>query len=205
MPACTTPRPLPSAASARPLLARRRGLCLLAGAALGPWLAAPRVARAGLGYTVPQAQLQSWLAQRFPVTRKLAGGLATLSLQSPRLSLLPASNRIATVLDMALAEALSGASVSGGMDLDYALQFDMADGAVRMQDVRVNRLTIDQLPPAQQALLSQYAPAIAGELLSGMALHHVAPNHLAMARSLGVGSVRLQVQPGGLRIELGGG
>lgn len=204
MSSCTDPQLRPFAAALRPPLARRRCLCLLAGAALGTWLAAPRAARAGLGYKVSQAQLQNWLARRFPVTRNLAGGLAALSLQTPSLSMLPASNRIATVLDMTLTETLSGASVSGGMDLDYALQFDMADGAIRMKDVRVNRLTIDQLPPAQQAMLSKYAPAIAGKLLSGMALHQVSPSQLAMARRLGLGSVNLQVEPDGLRIELGG-
>ncbi|QTD45289.1 DUF1439 domain-containing protein [Ottowia testudinis] len=154
------------------------------------------------GYTVSQQRLNELLARQFPVTRNLWGGLADLTLSSPRLGLLPASNRIATMFDLGLTERIAGTRYSGGMDLDYGVRLDLQEGAVRMTDVRVNRLTIDQLPRAQQQLVSQYAPDIAGRLLSDMVLYRLPSEQLALARNLGWGAAALRVLPDGLRIDM---
>ena len=171
------------------------------------------------GYTVSQQRLNELLARQFPVTRNLLGGLADLTLSSPRLGLLPASNRVSTMFDLGLTERLAGSRYSGGMDLDelrgtltaeadqvdldYGLRLDLQEGAVRMADVRVNRLTIDQLPRAQQQLVSQYAPDIAGRLLSDMVLYRLPAEQLALARNMGWGAAALRVLPDGLRIDMG--
>ena len=155
------------------------------------------------GYTVSQQRLNELLARQFPVTRNLLGGLADLTLSSPRLGLLPASNRVSTMFDLGLTERLAGSRYSGGMDLDYGLRLDLQEGAVRMADVRVNRLTIDQLPRTQQQLVSQYAPDIAGRLLSDMVLYRLPAEQLALARNMGWGAAALRVLPDGLRIDMG--
>ncbi|MDO5692481.1 MAG: hypothetical protein Q4G70_08360 [Pseudomonadota bacterium] len=186
---------------------RRDGLRLLGALALSGLLPAGLTACASgggtnpAGYTVSRLRLNELLATRFPVTRSFAG-LAELTLQSPRLNLLPASNRVATALDLALSERIGNTRYTGGMDLDCGLRLDLREGAVRMSDVRVNRLMIDQLPRAQQLLLSQYAPAVAERLLSDMVLYHLPAEHLALARNLGLGTAALRVLPEGLRIEM---
>ena len=189
-------------------LTRRRCHTLAIGAALTtllPGLTACATGNSGLpGYTVSQQQLNQLLARQFPVTRNFAG-LADLTLQSPRLGLLPASNRIATAFDLVLAERIAGSRFTGGMDLDYGVRFDMQEGAVRMADVKVNRLTLDQLPRAQQQLVSQYAPDIAGRLLSDMVLYRLPAEQMALARNLGWGAAALRVLPQGLRIDMGPG
>ena len=149
------------------------------------------------GYTVSQQRLNELLARQFPVTRNLLGGLADLTLSSPRLGLLPASNRVSTMFDLGLTERLAGSRYSGGMDLDYGLRLDLQEGAVRMADVRVNRLTIDQLPRAQQQLVSQYAPDIAGRLLSDMVLYRLPAEQLALARNMGWGAAAVAKSAGG--------
>lgn len=154
------------------------------------------------GYTVSQQRLNELVARSFPVTRSLAGGLADLTLSSPRLGLLPASNRIATAFDLGLAERIAGTRYSGGIDLDYGLRFDMQEGAVRMSDVRVNRLAIDQLPRAQQQLVSRYAPGIAEQLLQNMVLYRLPAEQMALARNLGWSGAALRVLPDGLRIDV---
>ena len=155
------------------------------------------------GYTVSQQRLNELLARQFPVTRNLLGGLADLTLSSPRLGLLPASNRVSTMFDLGLTERLAGSRYSGGMDLDYGLRFDMQEGAVRMTDVKVNRLMIDQLPTAQRLLVSQYAPGIAEQLLHNMVLYRLPAEQMALARNLGWGNAALRVLPQGLRIDMG--
>lgn len=191
-----------------PALTRRQSHRLLGAAALGvllPSLSACAASGGGLpGYTVSQQRLNELLARQFPVTRSFAG-LADMTLASPRLGLLPASNRIATALDLAVSERLTGTRYSGGMDVDYGLRFDLQEGAVRMADVRVNRLLVDQLPRAQQQLVAQYAPGIVEQLLQHVVLYRLPAEQMALARNLGWGSAALRVLPEGLRIDMAPG
>ena len=176
-----------------PVLTRRRWHQLGAAAALTTLLPGLSACASGVGdlagYTVSQQRLNQLLAASFPVTRSFAG-LADLTLQSPRLGLV-------------LSERIAHTRYSGGMDLDYGLRFDMQEGAVRMTDVKVNRLMIDQLPTAQRLLVSQYAPGIAEQLLHNMVLYRLPAEQMALARNLGWGNAALRVLPQGLRIDMG--
>ena len=183
---------------------RRRACQRLLGAALlSPLLPALLACAGGAsgGWLLPVARLDELLARRFPVTRSLAG-LADLTLHSPRLSLLPAANRVATALDLVLTERLAGGRYTGALDLDYGLRFDAGEGVLRMADVRVNRLALDQLPRAQQQLVSKYAPRLAEQLLADLVIYRLPGEQLALARNLGLAVGALPVLPEGLRIEL---
>ena len=190
-------------------MTRQGVLRLLAGTGLAALLppltacaAAGNAANALRTITLSQAKLNALVAKRFPYTRNFSG-LADLSLQSPRLRLLPQDNRLGTALDLVVAERLTGSRYSGGIDLDYGLRFDDQEGAIRMTDVKVNRIAVDQVPPAQRQLISQYAPRAAETLLSNMVLYRIPDEYLSMARNLGWVVSTLRVQPDGLRIELG--
>lgn len=146
-------------------------------------------------------QLGDLVARAFPYTHKVSS-LAELTLQNPQLRLLPERNRLGTRLDLLLAERLTGGRVSGGMDLDYGLRYDPREGAVRMTDVRVNRLAVNQLPAQYQSLFSRYAPPLAEQLLDDFALYRFPDSQLALARSLGLAVSALNVRPDGLHIAL---
>lgn len=165
-------------------------------------LAACASPASGRSITLSPARLNELLNRRFPLRRDFSG-LAELSLQSPRLQLLPSANRLATQLELVLTERLTGSRTTGRMDLDYALRFDAAEGAIRMVDVKVNRLDVDQVPPAQRALLAQYAPRAAERLMNGALLYRVPAEQLEMAHTQGWRVQALRVLPEGLRIELG--
>lgn len=206
-------RPRPAGASARPgpatpapaAFTRRR--CHALGAAfliigLAPGLGACAAGNGGVRtQLLTQQRLNELLAGQFPYTRSL-GGLAELSLRSPRLGLLPASNRLTTACDLVLSENIARTRYSGGMDLDYGLRFDAQAGAIRMADVRVNQLRIDQVPRAQQQLISQYAPRIAEQLLADLVIYRFPPEQLELARNLGLAVGALQVTREGLSIEM---
>ncbi|HNR84458.1 MAG: hypothetical protein IT498_05110 [Rubrivivax sp.] len=184
---------------------RRRACQRLLGAALlSPLLPALLACAGGAsgGWLLPVARLDELLARRFPVTRSLAG-LADLTLHSPRLSLLPAANRVATALDLVLTERLGGRRYTGAIELDSALQLDLQQGAVRLSAVRVQRLGLDQLPPAAQTLLARHAPPVVEQLLEGLVIYRLPPERLATLRAAGRGAPpQLRVQPDGLRLEL---
>jgi len=169
-------------------------------AALLPALAAC-AADGGRTFLLPRRRLDELLARQFPYTRGF-GGLAELTLRAPRLTLLPASNRLATAFELEVAERLTGRHATGALDLDYALRFDPAQGAIRMADVRVNRLELDQLPPAQRQLVSRYAPRLVEQLLADLVIHRFPPEQLATARDLGLEVAALRVLPEGLQVEL---
>ena len=128
---------------------------------------------------------------------------ATRPRPSPRLSLLPAANRVATALDLVLTERLGGRRYTGAIELDSALQLDLQQGAVRLSAVRVQRLGLDQLPPAAQTLLARHAPPVVAQLLEGLVIYRLPPERLATLRAAGRGAPpQLRVQPDGLRLEL---
>lgn len=190
-------------------LTRRQWQRLVTGAGLAVLLPPLSACAAGTSaanvlrtMTLSQGQLNDLVAKRFPYTRNFSG-LADLSLQSPRLRLLPQTNRLGTAVDVVLAEKLTGSRYTGGLDLDYGLRFDDKEGAIRMADLKVNRVDVDQVPPAQRQLLSQYGPRAAETLLSNMVLYRIPEEYLGMARNLGWAVNALRVLPEGLRIELG--
>ena len=195
---------MPSHLPASP--ARRRCHALAAGGLIAALLPSLQACAAGSGGGVrtqllTQQRLNEMVARQFPYTRSFSG-LVDLSLQSPRLSLLPASNRLATAFDLVLTERIGRRRFTGGLDLDYGLRFDAQAGAIRMADARVNRLSVDQLPRAQQQLVAQYAPRIAEQLLADLVIYRFPPEQLELARNLGLRVGTLQVTREGLSVEM---
>lgn len=152
-------------------------------------------------YTVPEAQLQQALAKRFPVEQRL-GELLDVRLSAPRLSLLPATNRLGTELDINLLERLGNTRYAGSLALDYGLRFDSSNQSVRLADVRVSRLNLSGVPPAYQELFARYAPRLAERLLDGYVLHQFSAQDLGWVGSLGLEPAGLQVTPAGLSVAL---
>ena len=70
-------------------------------------VAAAQAAPGAKTYTVPLEQMQQGVDKRFPVRKRLAD-IVDIQVQSPRLKLLPALNRLGTELDMNVLERVSG-------------------------------------------------------------------------------------------------
>lgn len=158
----------------------------------------------GLGpfsYTIPRAQLQQAIGQRFPYRQSL-GDLLELQVQNPRLSLLPGRNRIGTVLDLTLSGQLLGDVYSGTIGMDYGLRFEPRDNTIRMTDVQVTSLQLQGVPPPYQDLVQRYAPQLAQQLFNDFPLHRISASDMARADSLGYELGGFKVVPDGLRVTL---
>jgi hypothetical protein len=176
----------------------------LAVVAFGASLAVCAKPLLGLGpirYIISQAQLQQAVAKRFPYSQSL-GDLLELQLQTPRLSLLPERNRIATALDLTLSGQLLSDVYSGTIAMDYSLRFEPRDNTIRMTDVQVTRLNLDGVPPAYQDVVQRYAPRLAEQLFDGFPLHRISAADMARANGLGYGLGGFKVVPGGLQVTL---
>jgi hypothetical protein len=150
-------------------------------------------------YKVSAAQLQHAIAQRFPLHYPVSG-LLSLDLQVPRLSLLPAQNRLAAEMAIdAAGPALQG-SHHGTLELDFALRYEASDLTVRAYQLRFKRLTMPSLQPSLAVLLNTYGPTLSERALREVVVHRFQPADLALPNSMGVQPDSITVTETGLVI-----
>ena len=174
---------------------QRRHLLIMA-AGLGG-VACPALLGAQLqpSYKVTADELQQILAQRFPL-RYPVSKLLDLTLQEPRLRLLPELNRLGTEMVVQASGPALRRSYSGTFDLDFALRYEAGDQSLRAYQLRVNSLSFADLPPGLSELLTTYGPALAEQSLHEVVLHRLRPQELALADGLGLqpGSITVTAQ-----------
>ncbi len=152
-------------------------------------------------FTVPPEQLQQAIGKRFPYQQKLADVL-DLKILSPRLALLPATNRIGTELDLNLLERIGGRTYTGTMALDYGLRFETSDRSVRMTGVRVSSVKLNNVPEPFNDAISRHMPRLAEQLLTDYPLHTFSEQDLSLVSDLGFEPGEIRVTPQGLRVTL---
>ena len=81
-------------------------------------------------YTVPLSQLQEMTATKFPRSVPVQG-LFDLTLQAPRLRLLPEVNRIGATMAVDAAGAALRRSHAGTFDVEFALRYEASDRTLR--------------------------------------------------------------------------
>ena len=151
---------------------------------------------------VPQARLQELIARRFPVDKRLLDAI-DVTVDSPRLSLQPDSNRIA--LELALRAGTGGAisaQMNGSLLVSEGLRFEPSDNTVRLVDVRVERFAIDGLPGHWQRQLDRLGKPLAKALLDDQVLYALRPKDVAGLEGRGVRPGDLRVTATGLSITL---
>jgi hypothetical protein len=172
--------------------------CSAVVAALG---ASAQAAPGAKTYTVPLAQMQQNVDTRFPVRKRLAD-IVDIQVQSPRLKLLPALNRLGTELDMNVLERVGGRRYSGLLVLDYGLRFERSDNSVRMTDVRVSGMRLADVPEPYNSLIAGTLPRLAEQLLADYAVHTVSEQDMNLVSNLGFEPGEIKVTPAGLRVTL---
>ena len=151
------------------------------------------------GYTVSAEQLQQAVATRFPL-RYPVGGLLDLNVQTPRLRLLPETNRLATDMVVQAAGPVLGRSYNGTFEVDFGLRYEASDQTIRAQQLRVNTLRFPELPPGPAELLAAYGPALAEQTLQNVVLHQLRPQDLALTDTMGLQPDTITVTTQGLVI-----
>ncbi len=156
-------------------------------------------AQAQPSYTVTTAQLQQAVAEKFPM-RYPVGGLLALTLQPPRLRLLPEQNRLGTVMVLDATGPALSRSETGNFDVDFALRYEASDQSIRAHKLKVNSLSLSGLPPGPAALLQAYGPSLAEQSLLEVVLHKLQPKDLMLADGLGLEPGAITVTARGLVI-----
>lgn len=163
-------------------------------------LSAAVSAHAQSGVAVSVQQMEEAVARRFPKRYPVAG-LLELTLQAPRLRLLPELNRLATEMDIVAAGAALARSTTGTFDVDFALRYEARDQTIRAHQFHINALRLSGLPPGPAALLDAYAPVLARQILVELVLHQLSPQDLALSDGLGLEPGAITVTARGLVIS----
>lgn len=168
----------------------------LGGAAL--LLLAPE-AQAQPSYTVPLEQLQEMVAQKFPRSVPVQG-LVDLTLQAPRLRLLPEFNRLGAAMVVDAAGAALRRSHAGTFDVEFALRYEASDRTLRAHQIKLGRLNFPTLKPAVNELLNAYGPVLAEQSLGEVTLHQLRPQDTAMFDGMGLQPGPITVTDKGLTV-----
>lgn len=169
--------------------------------ALGAGLAAARAQEAAKPtYRVSAAQLQEVVAQRFPQDVPL-GNLFAITVQAPRIRLLPKSNRLGTELALEAGGPALHRRYPGTFDVEFGLRYEDSDQTIRAHSPSVNALRFEGAPPQVAQLLEQYGPSLARQAMDGAVLHKLRPQDLMMADGLGLQPGNITVTASGLVIH----
>ena len=194
----------------RSTLAGATGLGL---AACSPWTG-PRL------ITLGEAELADRVARLFPQTRRLLD-LLDIELSTPRLRLLPESNRLALALWLRSRERLLGKAGHGQLAFDCALRWAPQDASLRLTQLRVQQLWFEAgpgpatppmptgVPPTAAAgprdasgAAPRLGPMLVEKVLDELVIYRLAAEPQARLREAGLAPGAVTVTARGLEITL---
>jgi hypothetical protein len=158
-------------------------------------LAGPRI------LTLSEADIAHMLESHGPFQKRLLEVL-DVKVNRPSVRVLPETNRLSTDLDVSTTERVSGKTYSGHLAVDYALRYDESVQAIRMTQVRVNKLQLDNLPSPQQAGLARLGSLIAEQLLNDAVIYRFKPADLKNAEGKGYKPGAVTVTSRGVEVTL---
>jgi hypothetical protein len=150
--------------------------------------------------TLSQADLQAAVERQFPHQRRLLE-VIEINVARPTLRLMPERNRIATDLDLAASERVSGRSVRGSLSLDYALRYEPSDASVRLSQVRVQDARLDLGSGPLSPSGARIGALLAERLLDDFVLYRADAERLRTIQRLGIVAADITVTARGLEIR----
>lgn len=146
-----------------------------------------------------QQQIESALARKMPYESRIAE-LFQVKVSSPRLTLLPDSNRLRLDFTVEATDRIVRRAVQGDLAVSFSLRYEPSDTSLRATGVRVERFDLQGVPDQWRAML-QGAGMLAGEqLVEGTVLHRFTPEQVSRAGGLTPGDIRVTSR--GVRVEL---
>ncbi|HEX6363884.1 MAG TPA: hypothetical protein VFZ93_13065 [Albitalea sp.] len=177
----------------------RAALALLLAAALAG------CATVGLGsrvMTFTEADMARLLEQRTPLRRTLLEGLLDVRVLRPTVRLVPQTDRLASTFDVAATERVSRRTLNGRIAIEYGLRYDDQEKAIRMTDVRVDELHLNDVPAGKRGGLQNLGALIAEHMLDDAVLYRFKPSDLRSAEGYGLKPGNVAVTSRGVEVTL---
>ncbi len=172
--------------------------------ALMVFLAAALAGCAGLGgprnVTLSLEKLQSLVERQFPRQHRLLE-VIDINVARPTLRLLPERKRLATDLDLAATERLSGRTVRGSLALDYALRYEPSDASLRLSQVRVQDVKLELGSGPLSPSGARLGALLAERLLDDFVLYRADAEHLKLLQRAGITAAEIVVTSGGVDLR----
>jgi hypothetical protein len=145
-------------------------------------------------------------AKRFPIERSVAG-LVQIKLLQPRVN--GAANRLQLSLDTEISlPQISGSaegkarSFWGTMSISGVPRFDRATQSMFLDDARLDRLRVDNVPDAVSAAVGRLASQLAREYWTDRPIYVLSDaQRERLRRHMGEGDAVIAVQPGRLALQ----
>lgn len=150
---------------------------------------------------VPVERLQAALAQRFPIVRRLAGGIE-VTIAVPRLTLQPEANRVVVECEASGGERLFGRPLAGVVAVSHGLAFDEATHSIVPVDVRVESARFSGLPAALERTVERVVRPLLEAWLAQQPLYVLSARDIDRLAAAGAVPGPIVVTATGLTIEL---
>jgi hypothetical protein len=178
---------------------RRRQLATLLAAALvgghGLSRGAPRT------LTLSTADLDRWVQPQLPMRARVLE-VIDLSVQSLKTGLLPEAGRLSADAGLSGRERIFGRPFTGRLVFDGIPRYDAAGQSLRLEEIRVASLALDDLPAQAQSAVRGLGPVLVEKLLKDRMVYRFKPEDLQRAADLGLQPQSVQVTPGGIELTL---
>jgi hypothetical protein len=182
----------------------RRHLIFLPAKLLVVSLAFTLASCAGVGgppkVTLSAAEIEALVKRQFPMDRRMLE-VFDVTINAPRISLLPERNRLGAVVDMKARSVLFASGVNGQLTFDSALRWEPTDQTVRLLQVRVQDLALDNSNPLARSAGERMGGAVAERMLEDMVLYTLPADRAAQMAALGVKPAAVAVTSRGVEIS----
>ena len=150
--------------------------------------------------TLSESDLQRLLERSFPLDRRLLD-ILDVTVTSPKVRLLPESNRLGTELEVGTRDRLFGGRWRGRLALDSALRYEPSDQSIRLAQVRVRSFSLDGgVTPGSQA--ERLGAVLAERVLEDFTVYRVPAERAAQLLRAGVAPGAVTVTQRGVEITL---
>jgi len=129
---------------------------------------------------IPLAQLQEAIEERFPFNNRFLE-LLDIRVTNPRVTLQPATNRVLTSMDAAVAPPFMNRAWNGNFAVSGRLRFDPTRNALVLGDPRVETFIVNGLDPLYANQITRVGSLLAEQILKDIPLYTFRPEDLRYA------------------------
>ncbi|RQP25636.1 DUF1439 domain-containing protein [Piscinibacter terrae] len=183
------------------MIQTRRSLALLLAGAVSLFLAACASVMGPKVITFSEADLAHALESHGPYQKRLLEVL-DVRVNKPSVHVMPEVNRLSSDLELVTTERVSGKTYAGSISVDYALRYDEPSQSIRLTQVHVNRLQINNLPSPEKTGLNRLGALVAEQLLNDVAIYRFKPGDLKNAEGYGYKPGAVTVTSRGVEVTL---
>jgi hypothetical protein len=150
---------------------------------------------------ISREELLLKLGKQFPMRKTLAE-IFEVEAKAPRLQLDPDTNRVAAEFDLAATDRLFGRTYQGLVGVSFGMRYEPQDRTIRLNQVTVDKVTLEGLSDSGQRQLSKLGSALAQDKLQNYPIHQFKPEDLRSADRWGYQVEDIVVTANGLSVKL---